>query len=55
MTLDLWIFLSVVALTVGVIVLYALYCKGDVFAELSHGPTSFKLQAKERPKQKKLE
>jgi len=31
------------------LVVYALHRKGDVRAELSHGATKFKLEAKERP------
>jgi cytochrome c-type biogenesis protein CcmE len=36
----------------GGLIFYALRSKGDVFAELTHGATSFKLQAKERPRAK---
>jgi hypothetical protein len=32
----------------GVLVLYALSCKGDVSAEISHGRTTFRLVAKDR-------
>ena len=35
------------------LVFYALRTKGDVFAKLSHGLTTFELQAKERPPSKR--
>jgi hypothetical protein len=51
----LWILLILVVVVCGGLILYALHCKGDVSAEVSHGMTSFKLQAKERPRRKNLE
>jgi hypothetical protein len=55
MTLDLlsqipaaaWLIIAALAVFGGVI-LFALHRKGDVFAEVSHGQTIFKLEAKER-------
>ena len=43
-----WIVLGTVLLVCGGLVLYALYRKGDVRAEFSHGSTIFKLEAKDR-------
>jgi hypothetical protein len=44
-----WIALAIVATVVaGGLVLYALYCKGDVSAEISHGATRFRLEARDR-------
>jgi hypothetical protein len=37
----------------GGLVFYALRIKGDVFAELSHGKTTFKFDAKDRRNPKK--
>jgi hypothetical protein len=45
----LWILLATIVLVCGGLIFYALRYKGDVFAELSHGATSFKLEAKDRP------
>jgi hypothetical protein len=45
---GLWIFLVVALLVGAVLVLYALYSKGDVKAVFSHGTTVFKLEAKSR-------
>jgi hypothetical protein len=50
--IGLWLMVAVVVFVFGGLVLYALHSKGDVFAELTHGTTSFKLQAKERPRVK---
>jgi hypothetical protein len=48
-----WITLAIVAMVVvGALVFYALYRKGDVSAEFSHGLTSFKLEAKDRARGK---
>ena len=51
----LWLLLTTFVLVGGGLVYYALRTKGDVFAKLTHGPTTFELQAKERQKIKKLE
>jgi hypothetical protein len=37
----------------GIMVCYALCIKGDVFAELSHGKTTFRLNAKDRRQSRK--
>jgi hypothetical protein len=50
----LWILIATVVIVFGIVVLYALRIKGDVCTELTHGKTSFKLEAKERPESKKL-
>jgi hypothetical protein len=50
---GLWFIIAVVVFVFGGLILYALHSKGDVFAELTHGATSFKLQAKERPRAKR--
>jgi hypothetical protein len=42
------LFFAIVCLIVGALVWYALHTKGDVRAEVSHGRTVFKLEAKER-------
>jgi hypothetical protein len=42
------VFLAVLFLVAGGLVWYALRTKGDVRAEVSHGRTLFKLEAKER-------
>jgi hypothetical protein len=47
-----WIALGVSLVVAGGLVFYALYRKGDVSAEFSHGPTSFRLEAKDRVGQK---
>jgi hypothetical protein len=43
---------AIIALTIvivgGGLVFYALHIKGDVFAELSHGKTSLKIDARDR-------
>jgi len=49
-----WFLLTVLVLVCGGLIFYALRTKGDVFARLSHGLTSFELQAKERPKHKRV-
>jgi lipid-A-disaccharide synthase-like uncharacterized protein len=49
-----WIMVAVGMFVCGGLVFYALRTKGDVSARLSHGLTSFELQAKERPNQKRL-
>ncbi len=50
-------FLALVVLTViivfGGLVFYALRTKGDVFAELSHGKTAFRFDARDRRNTKK--
>jgi hypothetical protein len=38
---------ALVTITAG-LVFYALYCKGDVSAEFTHGLTTFRLEAKDR-------
>jgi len=50
-----WIFLAVALIVVGGIILYALRVKGDVVARLTHGVTSFELQAKDPSKPKQVE
>jgi hypothetical protein len=45
---DIVFFVAIVFLIAGGLVWYALYTKGDVRAEVSHGRTVFKLEAKER-------
>jgi hypothetical protein len=45
---NIMIFFGIVLLVVGGLVWYALRTKGDVRAEVSHGQTVFKLEAKER-------
>lgn len=47
-SLALWSKGSIEKLMCGGMVLYALWCKGNVNAEYSHGNTTFKLEAKER-------
>lgn len=42
------LFFAIVFLIAGALVWYALHTKGDVRAEVSHGRTVFKLEAKER-------
>jgi Ni,Fe-hydrogenase I cytochrome b subunit len=49
-----WLLIIIVVVVCGGLILYALHCKGDVSAEISHGMTSFKLQAKERLRRKNL-
>jgi hypothetical protein len=46
--LGLWLFLGLVVIVVGILVMYALYSKGDVKAVFSHGTTIFTLEAKGR-------
>jgi hypothetical protein len=48
-----WILVATAVLVCGGLGFYALRSKGDVFLEASHGNSSFKLQAKERPPKKK--
>jgi hypothetical protein len=43
-----WIPLAFVVVVLCGVVFYALYQKGDVSAEFSHGLTRFKLEAKDR-------
>lgn len=43
-----WIGLCVSLVVAGGLVFYALYRKGDVSAEFSHGLTTFRLEAKDR-------
>ncbi len=51
-------FIAFVVLTIilvfGGLVFYALRIKGDVFAELSHGKTTLKFDAKDRRNTKKF-
>jgi hypothetical protein len=50
--------IAVVVLTIilvfGGLVFYALRTKGDVFAELSHGKTAFRFDARDRRNVKRL-
>jgi hypothetical protein len=46
---GLWILVAVVIVVCGGVILYALYAKGEVITEVTHGATSFKLHAKARP------
>ena len=48
-----WVTLTVFASVVCGRVLYALYSKGDVSAEFSHGLTSLRLEAKDRVRGKR--
>jgi hypothetical protein len=43
-----WVLLGVLATLAVGLVFFALYTKGDVSAEFSHGLTSLKLEAKDR-------
>jgi hypothetical protein len=43
-----WMLLATMVVVFGIVVSYALRIKGDVCTELTHGKTSFKLEAKER-------
>jgi hypothetical protein len=54
-TAAIWIPAATLVIVFGALIFYALRTKGDVTARLSHGLTSFELEAKERPRQKKLE
>ena len=45
---DFAIFFAIILMVFAGVLLYALYKKGDVRAEVSHGRTVFKLEAKER-------
>lgn len=47
MTTSLVIFLSSIVAVFGLLIWYALRNKGDVRAEMGHGKTFFKLEAKE--------
>jgi hypothetical protein len=47
-----WAALAIFATVVAGLVFYALYCKGDVSAEFSHGLTTFRLEAKDRARGK---
>lgn len=44
---------AIAALVTAGLVFYALYSKGDVRAEFSHGSTRFRLEAKDRMAAKK--
>ena len=44
----------VIAAIGGGLIFYALRNKGDVFAELSHGKTTFRIDARDRRNSKKL-
>ena len=37
-----------VVIAAAILILYALRTKGDVFAELSHGKTTFKIDARDK-------
>jgi hypothetical protein len=50
---TLWIVLGILAALAVCVVFFALYSKGDVYAEFSHGPTSFRLEAKDRVRTKR--
>ena len=49
-----WICLSIVLVAIFSLVLYALRNKDDVRAEISHGSTTFKLEAKGNASRKRL-
>jgi hypothetical protein len=54
LTADNIVLLAIMAfLIVAAILVYALWTKGDVLAEVSHGHTVFKLEAKERRSRKR--
>lgn len=54
-SLPLFAFLALtVVIVFGGLVFYALRIKGDVFAELSHGKTTFKFDAKDRRLRRRL-
>ena len=38
----------------GILIFYALRTKGDVFAELSHGKTTLRINARDRRNRRKL-
>ena len=42
------VLLFLIILVVAFVVVYALYTKGDVRAELTHGSSAFRLEAKDR-------
>jgi uncharacterized membrane protein YobD (UPF0266 family) len=50
--------LALVVLTIvivfGILIFYALRVKGDVFAELSHGKTTLRIDARDRQRRKRL-
>ena len=48
-----WVLFTVVVIAVNGVVFYALYRKGDVSAEFSHGLTTFRLEAKDRARGKR--
>lgn len=48
-----WFLAVLFVLFVAVSVLYALYSKGDVRAEFSHGSTLFRLEAKDRGRRRR--
>jgi hypothetical protein len=50
---SLGFYLLMLLLVFGGILFYTLYKKGDVLAEVSHGRTVFKLQAKEKHSDRK--
>jgi hypothetical protein len=45
---TLWIALIFFGTLIAGLIFYALYRKGDVFAEFSHGLTTFRLEARDR-------
>jgi hypothetical protein len=44
----------VIVAVIGGLIFYALRNKGDVFAELSHGKTTFRIDARDRRNTKRL-
>lgn len=51
--INIVILLTIVALILACVLVYALYKKGDVRAAFSHGKTVFELEAKERKSERK--
>ncbi len=49
-----WICLSIILILFLALVFYALHNKDDVRAEISHGSTTFKLEAKGKTSRKRL-
>ena len=43
-----------IVLVAGILIFCALRMKGDVFAELSHGKTTFRIDARDRRNRRKL-
>ena len=44
----------IVVIVSGILIFYALRVKGDVFAELSHGKTTLRIDARDRQRRKRL-